>query len=72
MVALLVIAQHTQEAKGGDAWWILATVVLIVVLFAAIWAIFLRGSKRSRGGVEPPPGSQRRGNPPFEGVRRGG
>jgi hypothetical protein len=51
---------------------IVGTIVLVVVLFAIIFLVFGRGSRTSRGGVEPPEGERRRGGPPFEGVERGG
>jgi hypothetical protein len=51
---------------------IVGTIVLVVVLLAIVFVVFGRGSRASRGGVEPPKGDRRRGSPPFEGVERGG
>jgi uncharacterized membrane protein len=72
--ALTVLAQHTQETQGGGVGTalIVGTIVLVVVLLALIRVFFRRSSRASRGGVEPPQGERRRGNPPFEGIERGG
>ncbi len=49
---------------------IAAVVVVLGILFGVIFGAFHFGSRASRGGVEPPPGSRRRGAPPFEGIER--
>ena len=41
-------------------------------MLAVIWFVFTRMTKRSRGGVEPVEEERRRGNPPVEGIERGG
>jgi hypothetical protein len=71
--ALLVLAQHSQEApdEGVGAGLIIGAIVLVVLVAAAIFFVFTRGSRASRGGVEPPPGERRRGDPPFESIERG-
>jgi hypothetical protein len=73
MTALLVLAQHTQEDTGWDAWLIAATIVAVLVCFALVFLVVVpRVTRRSRGGVTAPRHSQRRGEPPSEGIRRGG
>jgi hypothetical protein len=60
-----------QDPGGGlSAVLIVVAVLLVLVLFAAIFALFHRTSGRSRGGVEPRRGEFRRGGPPFESVGR--
>jgi hypothetical protein len=73
-LAVTVLAQHSQSApeSGVGAGLIVGTIVGVVVALALIWLIFTRVTKRSRGGVEAPEGSQRRGDPPVEGIKRGG
>lgn len=72
--ALLVLAQagqNTQETDPGvDPFLIVGTILGIIAAFAILWTIFTRASRRTRGGVEPPPRSQKAGNPPFEGIAR--
>jgi hypothetical protein len=48
----------------------LVVLAILAVLFGGIFGVFHAGSRASRGGVEPPPGSRRRGDPPLEGVER--
>jgi hypothetical protein len=69
-----VIAQNSQSAPddGVGAGLIVGTIVGVVVAIALIWLIFTRVTRRSRGGVEAPEGSQHRGEPPLEGIKRGG
>ena len=50
----------------------LIAIALIVVIGGSIFTYFHRSTRTTRGGVEPPRGSQRRGEPPFEGIHRGG
>ena len=71
---LTVMAQHSQSApsSGVGAGLIVGTMVAVVAVVAIIFLVFNRRSKASRGGVEPPEGERRRGNPPFESVVRGG
>jgi hypothetical protein len=73
-LALTVLAQHSQSAPSGGvgAGLIIGTIVGVIVAIALIWLVFTRVTRRSRGGVEAPEGSQRRGNPPLEGIERGG
>jgi hypothetical protein len=73
-LALTVLAQNSQSAPsdGVGAGLIVGTIVGIIVAIALIWLIFTRVTRRSRGGVEAPEGSQRRGDPPLEGIKRGG
>jgi hypothetical protein len=73
-LAVTIIAQHSQNApsSGTGAGLIIGTVVAVVVALALIWFVISRMAKRSRGGVEPVAEERRRGNPPVEGVERGG
>ena len=50
---------------------ILIAIGVLIVVFGAIFAYFHFGARASRGGVQPPKRSRRRGNPPFEGIERG-
>jgi hypothetical protein len=50
---------------------ILIALGVLIVVFGAIFANFHFGARASRGGVQPPTDSRRRGNPPFEGIDRG-
>jgi hypothetical protein len=70
--ALLVLAQNSQEApdEGVGAGLIVLGVVIALLVFGGIAFVFVRSSRASRGGVEPPPGERRRGDPPFEGIER--
>jgi hypothetical protein len=74
--AVTVLAQNSQSApsEGVGAGLIVGTIIGVIVAIAVIWFIFTRVTRRSRGGVEPPAGGdeRRRGEPPFEGVERGG
>jgi hypothetical protein len=48
---------------------IIGIVVGVILLFAAIFAIFARTTRASRGGVQPPPGERGTSRtPPFESV----
>jgi predicted permease len=69
-----VIAQNSQSAPGdgAGAGLIVGTIVGVIVAIALIWFVFTRVTRRSRGGVEAPEGSQHRGEPPLEGIKRGG
>jgi hypothetical protein len=75
-LAVTVLAQNSQSAPsdGVGAGLIVGTIVGVILALAIIWLIFRRVTSRSRGGVEPPAGGadRRRGEPPFEGVERGG
>ena len=73
-LALTVLAQNSQSAPsdGAGAGLIVGTIVGVIVAIALIWFVFTRATRRSRGGVEAPEGSQRRGDPPLEGIKRGG
>jgi hypothetical protein len=72
-VAVLAAAgSHSQEAPGtgpGIA-LIVGTIVFVIVLAAAVFFVFTRTTKRSRGGVDHPPDDGHRGQPPFESVER--
>jgi hypothetical protein len=50
---------------------ILIAIFLLIAVFGAIFGYFHFGARASRGGVQPPKDSRRRGNPPFEGIERG-
>jgi peptidoglycan/LPS O-acetylase OafA/YrhL len=70
----LIIAQHTQSAPddGLGVGLIVGTIAAVIVAAALIWFVFTRTTRRSRGGVEPKRGERHRGNPPVEGIERGG
>ena len=72
--ALTVIAQNSQSAPsdGVGAGLIVGTIVGVIVAIALIWLVVTRMAKRSRGGVEPVAAERRRGEPPVEGIERGG
>jgi hypothetical protein len=74
MLALTVIAQNSQSApsEGTGLGLIVGTIVGVIVAIALIWLVFTRMTKRSRGGVEPVEDERHRGNPPVEGIERGG
>ena len=60
-----------QDPGGGlSALLIVLSVVGVVVVLAALFMIFHRVSKASRGGVQPRRGEFERGNPPFESFGR--
>lgn len=46
------------------------TLALVVLFAVGIWTVLTRTIRATRGGVEAPPGTQRPGPPPFEGLRR--
>jgi hypothetical protein len=77
-LALTILAanatENTQAAPddGLGAALIIGTLVAVAIAAVVIWLLFTRLTRRSRGGVEAPEDSQRRGAPPFEGVERGG
>jgi hypothetical protein len=58
-------------ASSYDWIWIVAVILLVVVLALGLVTIFSKTTSQSHGGVEPPRGRRRRGNPPFESVERG-
>jgi hypothetical protein len=70
--ALLVLAQNTQEAPddGVGAGLIVLGVVIALLVFGGIAFVVTRSSRASRGGVQPPPGERRPGEPPLEGIER--
>ena len=72
MFALLVLAQHSQDApsNGPGIGLIIGAVIAAIVIAAAIFFIFSRGARRSRGGVQPVPESRESGEPPFESIER--
>jgi hypothetical protein len=72
--AVTVLAQNSQSAPstGTGAGLIIGTIVAVIVALALIWFVFTRMTKRSRGGVEPVEEERRPGNPPVEGIHRGG
>jgi hypothetical protein len=74
MLALTVLAQNSQQApsSGKGIGLIIGTIVGVILAFALIWFVFTRMTKRSRGGVEPVEEERHRGNPPVEGIERGG
>jgi hypothetical protein len=73
-LAVTVLAQNSQKApsSGVGLGLIIGTIVAVIVAFALIWFVFTRMTKRSRGGVEPVDEERHRGNPPVEGIERGG
>jgi hypothetical protein len=76
LLAVTVLAQNSQTApdEGVGAGLIVGTILGVIIAIAIIWLFFTRVTRRSRGGVEPPAGGaeRHRGEPPFEGVERGG
>jgi hypothetical protein len=60
-----------QDPGSGIGLGLIAAVVIAVVVLAALgfWLIH-RMTRKSKGGVQPPPGEFERGNPPFESVGR--
>jgi hypothetical protein len=73
LAALTVLAQNTQSAPsdGLGAGLIIGTIVGVIIAAVILWLLFTRLTKRSRGGVERPAGTRRRGNPPVESIDRG-
>ena len=74
-LALAVLAQgtsNTQEAPSGGvgAGLIIGTLLMIALVFAAVFMVIARRSKASRGGVEPIPDSREKGSPPLESIER--
>jgi hypothetical protein len=60
-----------QDPGGGlSALLIIVTVVGVALALGALFMIFHRVSKSSRGGVQPRAGEFKRGNPPFESFGR--
>jgi hypothetical protein len=49
---------------------LVGTLALVALFAVGIWTVLTRTTRATRGGVEAPPGSQRRGPPPFEGIKR--
>jgi hypothetical protein len=76
LLAVTILAQNSQTApdEGVGAGLIVGTILGVIIAVAILWFVFTRVTRRSRGGVEPPAGGaeRRRGEPPFEGVERGG
>ena len=76
LLAVTVLAQNSQSApdEGVGAGLIVGTILGVIIAIAIFWLVFTRATRRSRGGVEPPAAGaeRRRGEPPFEGVERGG
>jgi hypothetical protein len=76
LLAVTVLAQNSQTApdEGVGAGLIVGTILGVIIAIAIIWLVFTRVTRHSRGGVEPPAGGaeRHRGEPPFEGVERGG
>ena len=72
MLALLVLAQNSQEApsKGHGTLLIILGVLIAIAVFSAVATFFIRSSKSSRGGVQEPPASREKGQPPFESIDR--
>jgi len=73
-LAVYVLAQNSQSAPstGKGLGLIIGTIVAVIVAAALIWFLFTRTTRRSRGGVEPVEEERHRGNPPVEGIERGG
>jgi hypothetical protein len=72
--AVTILAQNSQNApsSGVGAGLIIGTIVAVIVALALVWLVFSRMTKRSRGGVEAVEEERHRGNPPVEGIERGG
>ena len=51
--------------------WIVVVLLLVIGIAVAIMGVFTKTTSASRGGVEHPKGSRRRGKPPFESIDRG-
>jgi hypothetical protein len=69
-MAALIIAQHTDSQASYDWIWIVAVILLVVVIALGLMTLFSRTTSKSRGGVQEPPDSRTRGNPPFESIER--
>jgi peptidoglycan/LPS O-acetylase OafA/YrhL len=75
MLALLILAQDRGEQQppdpGSGIPIILVVLALIVLAAVVLWAIFVRGARKSKGGVQPPigeSGQSHPGSPPIESV----
>jgi hypothetical protein len=77
IVALLIAAAsnssgHSQSDPGTGAGiaLIVGTVLLVAIVFGALFWTLARRSRASRGGVRHPPADGTRGAPPFESIER--
>jgi hypothetical protein len=77
VLALLILAQDRGEQQppdpGSGIPIILVVLALIVLGAVVLWAVFIRGSKASKGGVQAPPeetGEAHPGPPPLESIER--
>jgi hypothetical protein len=50
--------------------WIVVVLLVVIGLVVGLMAIFTKTTSASRGGVQPPAGTRRRGDPPFESIER--
>lgn len=75
MLGFIVLAQSRGEQQVPDPGTgipiILIVLALIVLAAVALWAVFVRGARKSRGGVQPPmseTGEKHPGSPPVESI----
>jgi uncharacterized RDD family membrane protein YckC len=74
LLALTVLAQDGEQAAPdplAGAGLIIGALVAVVVIAVVLWVLFTRSTRASKGGVEKRE-EQRRGEPPFESIERGG
>lgn len=72
VAAVTFLAQNSQEVgdEGLGTGMVVLGVVIAILVFATIITLFVKSTKRSKGGVEAAPGEQRRGTPPLESLHR--
>ena len=75
MLGLLILAQDRGEQQVPDPGTgipiILVVLALIVLAAVVLWTIFVRGARKSKGGVQPPPeetGEPHPSSPPLESI----
>ncbi len=75
MLGLLILAQDRGEQQvpdpGSGIPIILVVLALIVLAAVVLWTIFVRGARKSKGGVQPPSaetGEPHPSSPPLESI----